>query len=658
MSLSVIQRILLGFGVLLVLLLTIAVAGFEGTNKVEDRLNVVTGKVSNIMVNSNKLRDDLALSNATVLQYLLSKSPESLDVLSQRFASLTTQYQEISSNLADDFQNSPMMQDALTKIDQEVDAFMQLTDVAFSNHKRMLELQATIPDEKLDLKDAINFTSEDLSFLQEGGDTSEIQFAASYMVSQAQSLQVTVNDYFDLRDLTSMQSLRDDMVSVIGSLREKQDYLKDDNINGLIDEVDVSVQSDDGVINKYFENTRLTQESEQLAKQLSDSMKLVDESVQLLLTEANQMATVAKEEASSAANLSRLVISVVFVVSIVIAILVALWVSRSIRSPLKEVMRVLGLISEGDFTQRSQVKTKDEFGELSGWVNGLVERLQKVMAEIDQSSTEVAASANSNVHIAGESKRLMGSQNERTTEVASSMSEMASTVEQVAKSSEFILHQIQSADQRAGQNRTQMDANIAKIEALLAQIEESTSVVNQLDEYSKNIDSILDVIQDIAEQTNLLALNAAIEAARAGEQGRGFAVVADEVRTLATRTHSSTEEIQRVIAQLQQGVKKAVGSMEESRQSATSSVGEARSVGESLSELQNNMVEIRDLSTQIATAAEQQSAVAHEISDNVIEISSMSEEAASGADKSAHDSEDLSALASRQKELLSQFKIV
>ncbi|KZN15161.1 methyl-accepting chemotaxis protein [Marinomonas sp. TW1] len=658
MSLSVIQRILLGFGVLLVLLLTIAAAGFEGTNKVESRLNVVTGKVANIMMNSNKLREDLALSNATVLQYLLSKSPESLDVLSQRFANLKTQYQEISGQLADNLHGSPVMQDALTKIDQDVNDFLQLTDVAFSNHKRMLELQAAIPDEKLDLKDAINFTAEDLSFLQEGGETSEIQFAASYMVSQAQSLQVSVNDYFDLRDLTSMQSLRDDMVTVIGSLRDKQAYLKDDSINGLIDEVDTSVQSDDGVINKYFENRRLTQESERLAKQLSDSMELIDESLRLLLAEASQMASVAEEEASNAAGLSRLIISVVFMISIVIAILVAIWVSRSIRSPLKEVMRVLGMISEGDFTQRSQVKTKDEFGELSGWVNGLVERLQKVMIEIDQSSTEVAASATSNVQIAGESKRLMGSQNERTTEVASSMSEMASTVEQVAKSSEFILHQIQSVDQRAGQNRTQMDANIAKIEDLLAQIEESTSVVNQLDEYSKNIDNILDVIQGIAEQTNLLALNAAIEAARAGEQGRGFAVVADEVRTLATRTHSSTEEIQSVIAQLQQGVKKAVGSMEKSRQSATSSVGEARSVGTSLSELQNNMADIRDLSTQIATAAEQQSAVAHEISDNVIEISSMSEEAASGADKSARDSEGLASLASRQKELLSQFKIV
>jgi methyl-accepting chemotaxis protein len=238
------------------------------------------------------------------------------------------------------------------------------------------------------------------------------------------------------------------------------------------------------------------------------------------------------------------------------------------------------------------------------------------------------------------------------------MNEMTSTVEQVAKSSEIILHQIQSVDQGATKSRAQMDANIHKNEQLLAKIEESTLVVNQLDEYSTDIGNILDVIEQIAEQTNLLALNAAIEAARAGEQGRGFAVVADEVRTLATRTQSSTEDIQRVIVQLQQGVTKTVGSMSESHTSANASVEEARLVGASLTELQHNMTEIRDLSTQIATAAEEQSAVAQEIRQNIQDISEMSEQAATGSDQSEKDSEGLSKLASHQKHLLSQFKIV
>lgn len=658
MSLSVIQRILFGFGILLILLLMIAASGFVGINKIEDRLNVVTGKVANISSTSNALKEDVSLANAAVLQYLLSKTPDSLEDLSSRFSALKHEFDDVSERLAGQLKALPGMTQTLAKIESEVEGFYGFTDVAFSNHKKMLELQAAIPDEKLDLKDAIAFAAEDLGMLVTDGDTSEIQFAASYMHSQVESLQVTVNDYFDVRSMDKMQELRDAMASNITSLKDKQSYLKDDNINDLVSEIEGSVLSDDGVIAKYYENARLVQESEILAKQLSDSMELVNTSVQQLLSEATAMGISAKTEASDAATLSTIIIEVVLVVSIIIAVLVALWVSRSIRLPLKEVMTVLGKIADGDFTQRSKVKTKDEFGELSAWVNGLVEKLQKVMSEIEQASNEVADSAGSNVRLASDSKRLMGAQNERTTEVASSMSEMVSTVDQVAQSSEVILRQIQSVDQRASQNREQMDTNIHKIELLLGQIETSTAVVNELDEHSKSIDRILEVIQGIAEQTNLLALNAAIEAARAGEQGRGFAVVADEVRTLATRTHSSTEEIQTVIAQLQQGVSKTVGSMEESRKSATDSVDQARTVGLSLAELQGSMAEIRDLSMQIATAAEEQSAVAQEIKQNVLEISEMSEQAALGSDQSEKDSEGLAKLASHQKYLLSQFKIV
>jgi methyl-accepting chemotaxis protein len=658
MSLSVIQRILFGFGILLLLLLMIAASGFVGINKIEDRLNVVTGKVADISSTSNALKEDVSLANAAVLQYLLSKTPDSLEDLSARFLKHKQEFSEVSEQLSAQLQDLPVMNQALESINVEVAKFFGYTDVAFSNHKTMLQLQAVVPDEKLDLKDAINFAAEDLGILVTDGDTSEIQFAASYMHSQIESLQVSINDYFDVRSLDKMQELREGMASIISSLKDKQSYLNDHNINDLVSEIEISVISDDGVVAKFYENARLVQESEVLAKQLSDSMELVNASVQQLLSEATLMGASAKAEATNAASLSTLIIEVVLVISIVIAVLVTLWVSRSIRLPLKEVMTVLGEISDGDFTQRSKVKTKDEFGELSAWVNGLVAKLQKVMSEIDQASNEVAESAGSNVRLASDSKRLMGAQNERTTEVASSMSEMVSTVDQVAKSSEIILHQIQSVDQRANQNREQMDTNIHKIEHLLDQIEESTSVVNELDEHSKSIDRILEVIQGIAEQTNLLALNAAIEAARAGEQGRGFAVVADEVRTLATRTHSSTEEIQHVIAQLQQGVTKTVASMEDSRKSATSSVEEARTVGLSLVELQSSMAEIRDLSMQIATAAEEQSAVAQEIKQNVLEISEMSEQAALGSDQSEKDSEGLSKLASHQKQLLSQFKIV
>ncbi|NLQ17779.1 methyl-accepting chemotaxis protein [Marinomonas sp. M1K-6] len=658
MSLSVIQRILFGFGILLLLLLMIAASGFVGIQKIEDRLNVVTGPVERISSTSNALKENVSLANGAVLQYLLSNAPSSLESLSERFLHYKTEYSEVSAQLSTQLQDFPQMQQTLDAINNDVTRFFAQTDVAFSNHKTRLELQAVLPDEKLDLKDVISFAAEDLAMLVSDGDTSEIQFAASYMQSQVESLLVSVSDYFDVRGLDNMQALRTSMATIITSLKDKQAYVNDDNIDDLVREIDVAVTTADGVIAKHYENARLAQAAEVLAKQLSDSMTLIDVSAQTLLAEMRLIGQNAQQEANDAASLSTLIIGLVLIISIVIAVLVALWVSRSIRQPLKEVMTVLGKISDGDFTQRSKVNTKDEFGELSAWVNSLVAKLQSVMTEIDQASNNVAESAGNNVRLASDAKRLMGAQNQRTTEVASSMSEMVSTVDQVAKSSEVILHQIQTVDQTSHQSRVQMDANIEKIERLLEQIEASTAVVNQLDEHSKNIDRILDVIQEIAEQTNLLALNAAIEAARAGEQGRGFAVVADEVRTLATRTHRSTEEIQLVITQLQQGVTKTVGSMEVSRNSANSSVEEARSVGLSLAEVQTSMAEIRDLSTQIATAAEEQSAVAQEIKHHVLEISGMSEQAALGADQSERDSEGLAKLASHQKQLLSQFKIV
>ncbi|GAB3483259.1 methyl-accepting chemotaxis protein [Marinomonas epiphytica] len=657
MSLSVIQRIVLGFTCLVVLLLLITASGFFGISKLESRLKVVTGEVTDLVAYSNLLSEELSLLNTSMLQYLLSNSPDSLQNLESSFQEHRGTLQKVSDDLAELVEGQEIMTDALATIQNEARVFFANTDTAFQNHKRMLEINSNMQSNKVDLKDSLSFAVEDLAYLEEDGESSETRFAAAYLRSQMESLQVTVNDYFDETDLALLANYRESMNAVITNIQSKQSDMNDDNINELITEVESGVSLNDGTISQFYEYHELKAESERTAQLLAESADNIKQQSAQLLAQATAIREAAEEEASNVASLSVTTMGAVSLVSVVIAVLVAIWVSKSIRRPLGEVMAVLAEIAKGDFTQRSQVKTKDEFGELSKWVNDLVENLQGLIKSINQTANQVAESAHENVQRSGGSKKLMSSQNDQTTSVASAMTEMVATVQEVEKSTEVTFHQIQSVDQRATENRSKMEANIQEVEVLVEKIEHSVEVVNQLDEYSQNIGRILEVIQGIAEQTNLLALNAAIEAARAGEQGRGFAVVADEVRTLATRTHDSTEEIQNVIGQLQKGVKETVVSMEACCNSAHSSVAETRMVGESLAELQECMQEIRDMSTQISTAAGQQSVVAQDINRSIHDISSMSEQASDSADQSEQSSTGLASLASHQKDLLSKFKV-
>lgn len=658
MSLSVVQRILVGFGGLLALLLIVAAAGFIGLEKVESGLEKATGNIANINKISNQINQNLAKADTTVLQYLLSRSPDTLKRLKVSFEESKKKIQTLFTNTSEQVQDYPKLAKILEKSKAEVTAFYQFTDMAFKNHERMLQLQAKIPDGKFDLKDDLSYLIDNLNRIKKNHPNEQKGFAASYLVDQFESLKATMSDYFDSTNLKDMLGLKQTMAQNFSSMGQNLTYLADSDTNDSVKQVKQEVLGDNSVVDNYYNFISLDQQSESIASKLVDKMDAISGLSKQTVEMTELLREEAKNSAKQAAYFSKVFMAIVVLVSVLIAVLITLWVSRSIRKPLASVMLVLGKITDGDFTQRCQVSSKDEFGELSGWVNQLVTKLQSVMQDVNKASNDVADSAERNVRLAGETKTLMNTQSDRSSSIATAMTEMLATVQDVAKNAEITLNQVQEVDTLAVESRSKMSSNIHEIEQLVAQLESSEGVVNELDEHSKNIGKILEVIQDIAEQTNLLALNAAIEAARAGEQGRGFAVVADEVRSLANRTHASTEEIQSVINLLQGGVSKTVAAMQESKDKAYSSVKETRTVGEALDTLQTRMVEVRDLSTQIATAAEQQSLVAQDINKSVHEISAMSEEATKSADLSEKDSEQLFDLSSNTKRLLSQFKVI
>jgi len=248
-------------------------------------------------------------------------------------------------------------------------------------------------------------------------------------------------------------------------------------------------------------------------------------------------------------------------------------------------------------------------------------------------------------------------QQSEVNQVATAMNEMSATVQEVASNASHAAQAAQDASEQAGEGLKVVDHTISSINNLANAVEEASGVINQLESDTDNIGVVLEVIRGISEQTNLLALNAAIEAARAGEQGRGFAVVADEVRTLASRTQESTLEIRSMIESLQSGSTQAVEVMTKGKEQAAISVGHAQKAGESLNGITQAVSSISDMNTQIATAAEEQTAVAEEINQNIVNISQLGEQAVSGAQQTSDASEELARLSNELQMMVGQFRV-
>ena len=343
--------------------------------------------------------------------------------------------------------------------------------------------------------------------------------------------------------------------------------------------------------------------------------------------------------------------------ALLVGIIAAVVITRQITGPLRDTLAVVDRIASGDLSHDVQVTRRDELGVLQQGIARMGVTLRGLISGIRDGVTQIASAAEELSAVTEQTSAGVNSQKVETDQVATAMHEMTATVQEVARNAEQASQAAAAADGEAREGDKVVAEAIDQIERLACEVVRSTEAMGVLQQESDKIGSVMDVIKAVAEQTNLLALNAAIEAARAGEAGRGFAVVADEVRGLAQRTQKSTEEIESLVAGLQNGTQQVAMVMNNSRVLTDSSVALTRKAGASLENITRTVSNIQSMNQQIAAAAEQQSAVAEEISRSIINVRDVSEQTAAASDETAASSVELARLGNQLQAMVSHFRV-
>jgi len=336
----------------------------------------------------------------------------------------------------------------------------------------------------------------------------------------------------------------------------------------------------------------------------------------------------------------------------------AAWgITGSIKVRLRRATEIASTLASGNLDIRQEDTGNDEIGKLMASLHNTATSLKGIVQEIHSASANMSDSATRLVSVSEQAKTGTDHQQAETDQVAAAINEMAASAQEVASSASRMSDEAGNVNFQVEQGQAIVGSSVSNIHQLAGHVQESTDTIQSLQAESISIGSILDVIRGIAEQTNLLALNAAIEAARAGEQGRGFAVVADEVRSLAQRTQESTTEIQTLIERLQQQANNAVTAMQQGRTVADDCVGLSDQVAQALNNIGDAVVTISDMTTQIAGAAHEQSVVAEDINRSVTNVRTVSEQNATAVEGTFHASSDINAVSASLQQLVKQFKV-
>jgi len=449
-----------------------------------------------------------------------------------------------------------------------------------------------------------------------------------------QQIRTAQGIYEKLIESSEERSTYDEYVRLLGQYHQIEERMKSLSRANQVEEL------------RTLLNTELLSNSEQVNAVLTR-----------LLDINNEMALATNKDAEDQYNMAFNMVVSLLVIATLLTLLFAWLLTRSITLPISQALEAAEEVAEGNLTRPIKVDGNDEAGRLLAAMAKMQDKLRDTLQRIAGSATQLASAAEELNAVTDESARGLTQQNNEIEQAATAVNEMTSAVEEVARNAVSTSEASRNATTSAGDGRDLVQETVSAIERMSGDVQATATLIGDLANESRDIGKVLDVIRGLADQTNLLALNAAIEAARAGEAGRGFAVVADEVRALAHRTQQSTSEIERMIGSIQAGTEHAVDSMRNSTERAESTLNIAKGAGMSLDTINTAIVEINERNLVIASAAEEQAQVAREVDRNLVNIRDLSVQSATGASQTSAASSELSRLAVDLNGMVGRFRL-
>ncbi|NOI98862.1 methyl-accepting chemotaxis protein [Vibrio kanaloae] len=660
---SVIKRMYAGFALIIIMFAVTIIIMMNSMNQIHSNFESVSETSLPLVALSNQTSVQLLSADKSFKDFLTTQNTERMSAMRTEFAASKDAFSEVLGRLSVASGNNAALVDRITQLRAMEKRYFAEAAEAMNNYLAMFEAQEQVQKASRDFQRLHSELTVGMKeYVADQKSISVKVMAKSYFI-KLQDAEVITSDALASSDVTFVQKAVNQNKKAVTHLNYAYRGLST-QLPALKNVFDESVQKftkdvgqKGGVLDKHNNYLQAKQalyvNIANLAVEIDQAMAVLDS----FNVTAEEQLNASLADASSIYDKGLFNAIAIGIVVTVFAAAIGYHIAHSVREPLTRILGTLEGLTEGDMTQRIDIRYDNEFSRVSRHINTLADNLHNILVKLNDASDDLTKTASVNQKTSSETQVQLNNQREQTATVATAMTEMSHSVQEVANSAQSSLGMVQQVESASESGRQIMNTNISTINQLEVRLTESVSAVGELQQMSSKIGSILDVIRGIAEQTNLLALNAAIEAARAGEQGRGFAVVADEVRVLAQKTTQSTSEIETMISNLQSSSKAASNVIESCMNDMDMSVEQASSANSAMEEIQALIMEISHMSTHISQAAAEQSETSGDIARNIEDINHIADASYQAMSSIAEASQNLTILANQQGDLVHQFKL-